>query len=71
MEPQSHAIPPAPASATKQVFAVVFSTLAGVQWVLVALVLLVIVPKFEDIFADFGVELPYLAQGFIALSRAW
>lgn len=48
------------------VFAVVFH---GVLWVVVLLVFVMVVPRFEKVFADFDLELPVMTQLAVSISH--
>jgi hypothetical protein len=53
------------------VLAAVFGAMAACSWLIFGLVLLLIAPKFREIFVDFGVALPGVTLFFLGLAIRW
>lgn len=49
----------------------VFGAMAVFAWFIFGLMLLLLAPKFREIFADFGVPIPGLSLFFLGLSARW
>jgi hypothetical protein len=66
---QSISAPPRPP--VRVVLAAVFGAMAACSWLIFGLVLLLIAPKFREIFVDLGVALPGATLFFLGLAIRW